>query len=94
VILQAVRAGEDLTRALTKSQWFPEAFLQMVAVAEEGGRVPELMKHQAAFYQDDATRRMKTLVRIAGSVIWFGVALFMVIMILRLAGIYLAALGA
>lgn len=92
-VLRSVRAGDDLTTALSKRGRFPFTFLQMVAVAEEGGRVPDMMQHQAAYYHEEAGRRLKGLFRTASFVIWLIYAVFMVIMILRLAGIAFGALG-
>jgi type II secretory pathway component PulF len=92
-IVAAVRAGKDLTLALGEARRFPEPFLHMVAVAEEGGRVPEMMQHQAAVYQDEAERRLRALFRTVGWAVWLAYAVFMVTLIFRLASIYFAAVG-
>jgi type IV pilus assembly protein PilC len=84
VMEQAVRAGDDLTVALAKGEVFPEDFQNIVAVAEEGGRVPEIMRHQADYYQEEAGRRLTTLTTVAGFGVWLTVALLMIIVIFRI----------
>lgn len=93
-ILQALKSGKDLTSALTQSGVFPEEFLHMVASAEEGGRVPEMMRHQAAYYHEEAERRLKTLTRLLSGAVWLVYAIFMIIAIFSIARQYLSALGA
>ena len=43
----ALKRGETLHEALADSGLFTSDFLNLVASAEEGGRVPERMRHQA-----------------------------------------------
>jgi type IV pilus assembly protein PilC len=93
IIVDALKAGDELTLALTKSKIFPEDFLHIVAVAEESGSISEVMQKQAEHYQEEAGRRLKTLARVAGFAVWALYAIFMVVMIIRLAGVYLSALG-
>jgi type II secretory pathway component PulF len=93
LILRAVRQGDDLAVALAKGKLFPEDFQNILAVAEEGGRIPEVMAHQAKYYQEEASRRLTTLMRVAGYGVWVMYAVFMVILIMRIAGFYLSALG-
>jgi type II secretory pathway component PulF len=92
-VVEALQEGEDLTLALTGAGIFPEDFLGMVAVGEEGGRVPEIMRHQAEHYQEEAGRRMVTLTRWLSSGVWIVYAVFTVVAIFHLAGRYLGALG-
>jgi type II secretory pathway component PulF len=60
----------------------------MVAVGEEGGRVPEVLRHQAEHYHDEASRRMRALVRTATFVVWLAYAIFTIIAIFTLAQRY------
>jgi type IV pilus assembly protein PilC len=94
LIVNSLKAGDDLSVSLTKGQIFPFDFRNIVAVAEEGGRVPEMMRHQARHYQEEAERRMTALTRAASFSVWIIYAVFMVILIMRLASYYLKALGA
>jgi type IV pilus assembly protein PilC len=92
-VTSALRSGADLSAALAKCKVFPAEFLNMVAVAEEGGRVPEIMQHQAKYYQEEASRRLKALTRAATFGVWMMYAAFMLFAIFRFARIYLGALG-
>src|SRR5262249_31765058 len=49
-VQQALRDGEDLAEALSETRIFPQEFLNILANAEEGGRVPEVMEHQTEYY--------------------------------------------
>jgi type IV pilus assembly protein PilC len=93
VITGAVGEGEDLTVALSRGQMLPADFLSMVAVGEEGGRVVEILRHQANHYQEEAGRRAQALARMLTFSIWFIYAAFMVLAILSLAALYLRPLG-
>jgi type II secretory pathway component PulF len=92
-VVAAVTEGEPLAVALSRGRWFPLEFLSMVAVGEEGGRVVEMMRHQAAHYQDEAGRRLTAATRTASGLIWLVYAVFMVLAIMSVARIYFGALG-
>ncbi len=91
-ITSAVKRGQGLTEALASAHLFPDEFLHLIAVAEEGGRVPELMRHQARYYHEEAARRLKALTRGLSYAVWLAYVAFMVIAIFQLAGRYLSAL--
>jgi type II secretory pathway component PulF len=93
VIARAVKKGEAMTVALSRGRIFPAEFLSMIAVAEEGGRLVEMMQHQAAHYREEGERRLKALTRALTFAIWLVYAVFMVSFIMQLAGNYLRALG-
>jgi type II secretory pathway component PulF len=93
VVVAAVDDGEDLAVALSRAQVFPADFLSMVAIAEEGGRVVEIMKHQAAQYHEEAVRRLKALVGRITALFWLIYVGFMIMAIMNLAGVYLQQLG-
>ena len=88
-MVAVIKQGDDLTLALAGSGLFPPDFLAMVAVAEEAGRVPEVMRNQAVQQHEEAARRLKTLTRMAAGLVWLIYVIFMVMMIMQLAGIYL-----
>lgn len=91
--IETVKAGQPLLTALENAEILPEPFLEMVASAEEGGKIPEMMKHQADYYQEEGTRRLTVFTRMLGLGVWMLYAVFMIIVIFRIAGIYFAALG-
>jgi type II secretory pathway component PulF len=92
-INEALKGGEDLTTAVSRCRLFPAEFINMIAVAEEGGRVPEMMRHQAEHYYEEATRRLTVLTKLLTFGIWLLYAIFMVIAIFKIASIYFNALG-
>ena len=89
VVVRALNKGEDLTRALARTRLLPEDFVNILANAEEGGRVSEVMHHQAEHYDEESRRRLSILTQVAGAAVWVVVAGLMIFMIFRM---YLAYL--
>jgi type IV pilus assembly protein PilC len=89
----AVGAGESLTEAVAGAGGFPEAFVHTLALAEESGQVPEVMRRQAEHYREEAEVRMQRLAKVATFGVYGLYMLFMVVAIFRIAGLYLGALG-
>jgi type IV pilus assembly protein PilC len=94
VISLALKNGESLSFALAKSALFEEEFLHIVLAAEEGGRVPEMMQHQAEYWHEEASRRLATLARLLTFGLWLIYAGFMIYAIFQIASVYLSALNA
>jgi len=89
-VVDALKTGDSLTEALGKCRAvLPADFLMMVATAEEGGRVPEMMKHQANYYHEEAGRRLQTLARMLTGTMWLIYAGFTIAAIFSIAGVYL-----
>jgi MSHA biogenesis protein MshG len=57
----AVERGEPLTRAATVAGMFPPLVLQMIAVGEETGALPELLDEVAGFYEREVNYTLKNL---------------------------------
>ena len=89
-VKQALRQGEDVAQALGETGIFPRDFIDIVANAEEGGRVPEVMRHQSDYYADEARRRLTILTHSASAAIWLMVAGTIIFLIFR---IFLSYLG-
>lgn len=89
----SVRKGRDLTRALTKTRLFPEEFLHILAVAEESGRLSEVLQHQATHYQEESERRLKTLAFLANGAVWLLVGAVLITAIFKLYSSYLGFLN-
>jgi type II secretory pathway component PulF len=92
-VVRLLKSGETLYDALARSGPFPEEFMQLIASAEESGRVPEVMRQQAAHYQEEAGRRLKLLAQFAAMGVWLVYAGFMVWAIFSIAGVYFRQLG-
>lgn len=76
-----VRTGRSLHRALRDGRAFPEPFLQMVEVGEEGGRLVELVRHGADVMEDDVEQGLERVVRMAepAMILVFGAAVGFVV---------------
>jgi type IV pilus assembly protein PilC len=83
-VVDSVRTGKDLTQTLRQCGLFTEEFLNILANAEEGGRVVEVMAHQADYYEDEARRKMTILTRVASWGFYAFVAAMLIFMILRM----------
>jgi type IV pilus assembly protein PilC len=83
-VVERIRAGDDLTVALSSSHLFGVEFLNIIAVAEESGRLIEVLRHQADYYEEEATRRMRTLTFVVGLLVWLLVAVLIIIVIFRI----------
>lgn len=88
-----IRKGRDLTETLTKTRLFPEEFLHILAVAEESGRLSDVLQHQTTHYQEEATRRMKGLAFLANGAVWLVVGGILITVIFKLYGSYLNLLN-
>lgn len=93
VALEAVRHGEDLTEALNRTGVFPEDFMNIIASAEEGGRVTDALRHQASYYEEESVRRMTILTKAAGYLIWICIAAMLIFLIFRIFMVYVGVLS-
>lgn len=93
IAIRAVKAGEDLSTALARTEIFPADFLEAVAISETVGSVPERLVHLAEGYYQLALERAKVLASILMFGMWLFYAALVVYAILKLAGVYLAALS-
>jgi type IV pilus assembly protein PilC len=92
VVQQGVRGGDSVSEALKSAHLFPEEFIHILSTAEETGQIPEMMRHQAEYYEEEASRRLILLTRAAGFGIWFVVACLIVWVIFRMFLFYLGML--
>ena len=76
--------GETITSALSACRVFPKHFLGIVAVAEESGRLPEVLRNQAEEYDEEARRRLQLVNKIFSYMIWFGILAFLAFAIFRI----------
>jgi type IV pilus assembly protein PilC len=88
-ILDSIRGGEDLSVALARPPLFPIDFQNVMATAEEGGRLTEVLEHQADYYQDEAGRRLTILTQLASWGVWVLVAALIIFAIFRIALVYI-----
>lgn len=88
----ALKKGKQLTEALTRLRLLPPEFIDLIAMSEEGGRVPEMMRHQAEHYQEETGRRLTALTRAATGGLWLVYAGFMIFTIFSIAQMYIGAI--
>jgi type IV pilus assembly protein PilC len=93
-VQKQLETGQDLTLALAQTRRFPANFQNVLAVAEESGQLAEVMRRQAAHYQEEAERRLTALTRAAAFLMWLGMAVFISVAIIRIfVNVYLAGLN-
>jgi type IV pilus assembly protein PilC len=85
----SVRTGHDLTVSVGQSGRFPQDFQNILAVAEESGRLTEVLREQAEYYHEEAGRRLTVLTTLASYGVWFIVGGLIIFVIFRLFGSYL-----
>ncbi|HZT80849.1 MAG TPA: type II secretion system F family protein [Gemmataceae bacterium] len=85
----AVREGEDLTVALARTGLFPHDFQSVLAVAEDTGRLPEVLQQQTEHYQEEAGRRLAVLNTMAAVGLMLLIGSVIVLAIFRLFFFYL-----
>lgn len=88
-VQETLRSGEELTVALVETRLFTEEFQTIVATGEESGRLPEVMKHQAKYYEEEAERKLTIMTKLSSFGVWAVVAVIIIIAIFRIAMMYL-----
>lgn len=83
---KAARRGEEVTSILGGygERLFPADFVNATQVGEDTGRLAEVMRKQAEYYRDEAKRKMVTLSRIVGGMVYAGIGVFLIIMIFKI----------
>jgi type IV pilus assembly protein PilC len=92
-VAKSLKSGNPLYDSLADTGIFPSTFLEMTASSEAAGRVPEMMRHQAEFLHEEATRRIGGLVKAGGTLIWLCVAAFIIYTIFSIYGNYIGAIS-
>jgi type II secretory pathway component PulF len=85
---EAVARGGSLNKALTRTRLFPEDCRHILAVAEESGRLDEVLRQQAEHYDEEAGRRLATLTQALNWGVWLLVAVVILVAVFRLFGSY------
>ena len=80
----ALRQGNSITASLAAAQVFPKDFLGRLAIAEDSGRLPELLEQQAQELDERARRRLTVLNRLASWLVWAAIAALIAFAIVRL----------
>jgi type II secretory pathway component PulF len=79
-----LRQGNTIATSLERARVLPRKFLSMIAIAEESGRLPEVLRTQAEEFQEEANRRLSFFNQLASWLVWILVALFIAVAIFRI----------
>jgi type II secretory pathway component PulF len=90
----SIRRGEEIHEALAATGVFPPDFLDALAVGETSGRLTETLSNLSEQYQDQARRALQALTQIAGFAVWAFVASLIVVVIFRIARVYIGQIEA
>jgi len=83
-VRDALSEGEELTAALRKARLFPIDFENILATAEESGRISQVLQHQAQYYEEESARRLTILTRVTGWGVYLIMAIILVFLIIRM----------
>ncbi|MDA0834385.1 MAG: type II secretion system F family protein [Planctomycetota bacterium] len=83
-----VMTGDTLTEALAGTRVFPVEWIEMVSVGEASGTVPEMLQRMSPQFEDQARRTLRALAVTLGWVIWGMVAIFIIMLVFRIALMY------
>ncbi len=92
-VLTRIRRGQSIAETLTSAEVFRGDFLNAVAVGEQSGQLPETLGVLSEQYQDDARRATRMLTMAAGGLVWAMVAGVIIMLIFRIAGMYIGAIN-
>ena len=92
LVRDSLRGGDELAESLAKTRLFPEDFQNILATAEESGRLTEVLENQTQYYQEESSRRLTILTHLAGWCVWLAVAILIIIAIFRIALTYIGLL--
>ena len=93
VVVRALKQGEELWAALDRSRLLPEDFRNILAGAEEAGRLADVLRHQADHYEEESGRRLAVLTSVAGYGVWLVIGTLLVVTIFRLYFSYFSLLN-
>jgi type II secretory pathway component PulF len=88
-IVAWLEKGDELTRSLARGGVFSEEYLDMLAGAEESGRLDDVLEHQANYYAEESERRLTALTKAIGAAIWVLIGAILVFFIFRIASTYI-----
>jgi len=84
-VQEDLRGGARMTEALDRTQLFSREFIEIVDVAEESGQLTDSLGRVSKQYFEDAERRAHALGSAAGWAVWVIIAIFIIMMIFRVA---------
>jgi type IV pilus assembly protein PilC len=92
-VVEDIVAGNEIHEALGRTRAFPMEFLTVIEVGETTGELVESMGRLTEQYEEQAQAAMHILSRIAGFLIWAGVACLIIFIIFRIMSFYLGMIN-
>ena len=80
----SLKEGTELTQAFSDPILFPQDFRHILGVAEESGRLHDVLAQQTEHYQDESRRRLLILTHVAAWGVWLLVAGLIIFAIIRI----------
>jgi type IV pilus assembly protein PilC len=92
-IERVINRGHPIYEAMMETRLFPSELIHSVQVGEQSGRLDETLAIIARQQLESARTALTLLTRGAGFVIWMLVAGLIIVLIFRLAGVYLGGIN-
>ena len=92
-IAATIEQGKPVNEAVRPTRMFPDEFVDAIQVGEETGKLSETMLRMAKAYEEEVQSKSTIITTVAGFAVWGVVALFIIVMIFRLASFYVGALN-
>jgi len=92
-IVRGILAGQPMHVAFASTGAFPPSFIDVLAVAEESGRLVESMGRLSNRYEEEAEAAIKTLATVFGFFVALLVMGIIAMLIFRLAGFYIGTIN-
>ncbi len=83
-IAKAIDGGADLTGAMSETGIFPDEYMEVVAAAEESGKLSERFAWLASHHSERAQHRLRLLAGAMAKLVWVLMAIVLVYFILKL----------
>jgi type IV pilus assembly protein PilC len=89
---RSLASGQDFAATLRQSRVFPNELVDTVEAAEIAGTLSESLAHLARQYEEQARESAYWVARFIAGAIWVGIALLIIALIFRIAGVYIGAI--
>jgi type IV pilus assembly protein PilC len=91
-VAQNIQHGMSLHMSLAETGAFPRELLDAIAVGEQSGMLQETMERQAEEYRRKAATAISILAQFFGYLVWAAVAVFIIVLIFRVFGMYVGTI--
>jgi type II secretory pathway component PulF len=78
-----LEVGTTPAEMVVQIRYFPEMFTHLYQTGEMSGKLDETLEHLHTYFQDEGFRQLRIFCRVLNFVIYFGVAAFIAVFIIR-----------